>query len=171
MLYNCRGFLWHNIWMSISEEDWDMSITSKSVSVQTTDFLSVCAKVSAVDTMRWSASAGSCFTNTPARCSSVVNLSISLALFLLLARESFWVVVVFTSHANRMSANMDWVVPRCCQAALVDAELLCMLSKRIAHAVFHFCGMWWCMLFSWKGESGLLLRQRPLLWQYFVLRW
>ena len=37
--------------MSISEEDRDMSITSKSVSVPTTatGFLSVCAKVSAVD--------------------------------------------------------------------------------------------------------------------------
>ena len=40
--------------MHISEEDWDISITSKSVSVPTitTSFLSVCAEVSAVETMR-----------------------------------------------------------------------------------------------------------------------
>ena len=50
MLYNCRGFRWHNICMSKSEQHWDMSITSKSVSVPTTTtgFLSVCAKVGAV---------------------------------------------------------------------------------------------------------------------------
>ena len=90
MLYHCRGFLWYNIWMPISEEDWDMSITSKSMSVPMTKtcFLYVCAKVSAVDIMRWSASAGSCFTSTPACCSSVVNLLISLALSLLLARTA-----------------------------------------------------------------------------------
>ena len=43
-----------HICMSTSEEDRDMSITSKSVSVPTTatGFLSVCAKVTAVDSMR-----------------------------------------------------------------------------------------------------------------------
>ena len=68
-----------------------MGITSKSVSVPatTTGFLYVCAKVSAVDTMRLSASAGSCFMSRPACCRSVVNLTISLALFLLLAEKAF----------------------------------------------------------------------------------
>ena len=44
----------HRLRMQISEEDWDISITSKSVSIPTitTSFLSVCAEVSAVETMR-----------------------------------------------------------------------------------------------------------------------
>ena len=41
--------------MSISDEDWNISVTMKSVSVPTitTSFLFVCAKGSAVETIRW----------------------------------------------------------------------------------------------------------------------
>ena len=123
MLYILRGsenyMFMFTVWIVLST-----SMTKRSVSVPTkiTGLPMICAAVSAVELIRWFASAVLWLHEMPAFFNVDLSLVMSLSLLWWLPKKWFWELEGTISGSNRMSGDVCCVARRCCSATLVGMQ-------------------------------------------------